>query len=108
MKWTHGLIGTLQHEHAIFHHLAFQLFFVCFNQCLFFFFFFFFWITITVGLIFSHSDFLVNLQVDEMRTLNVKSLARMDVSLLSNLHHAFVTKEMASHYSGVLPDSIVF
>ena len=60
--------------------------------------------------IFSHSDFLVNLQVDEMRTLNVKSLARirMDVSLLSKLHHLFVTKEMASHYSGILPDSTVF
>ena len=81
---------------------------VLISVCFFFFFFFFFWITITVGLIFSHSDFLVNLQVDEMRTLNVKSLARMDVSLLSNLHHPFVTKEMASHYSGVLPDSIVF
>ena len=108
MKWTHGLIGTLQHEHAIFHHLAFQLFFVCFNQCLFFFFFFFLDYYSRWAVIFSHSDFLVNLQVDEMRTLNVKSLARMDVSLLSNLHHPFVTKEMASHYSGVLPDSIVF
>ena len=73
-----------------------------------FFFFFFLDYYSRWAVIFSHSDFLVNLQVDEMRTLNVKSLARMDVSLLSNLHHPFVTKEMASHYSGVLPDSTVF